>query len=322
MANFFQPLVDTTRVFLNSAMGGLPEIAITEAGREQAERNRAENAAARQRLGIVGDVANAAGYIAPLGAISKAPAALRALPKLASPVVKAASHGGRAVQAAERAVARKAVPGYAARESALARLQLPAMPTITGTVGKTVAAHPIKTAVGAGALGVGTMAGYNNRNYDSAQAMPTLTQQQAKPQAAAPSSAGPSTTDKYYEQYGPMLDVQALNAARAQNQAPSSAYDQMVDQVAAAQGGQISIAQMGALAEAYDHSQPRTIGRQPTVRDQLLAQSQAMAEGRYRNAIAQGTPEGEAKEMYRQDIERLLKIEAPLAGYPTLNEGP
>jgi hypothetical protein len=262
VANFFQPVVDTTRVFLNSAMGGLPEMV----GRN-AERNRIETEAARERLGLVGDVANAAGFLAPAAGAVKAVQGLKYLPSLMKGAAGGVKSAAKALPAAERAVARKVVPGYAARENAMTRLATPymagpavtsQMPTLTGAVGRAVAAHPGKAAIGAGVLGAGTAVSRNYRLYDEQN--PPAARQAA---AARPSPVARAQQVKDEPMSGDSTSFadRAIANYREMQAAQPNDFDGMIDQIAKAQGGQISLAQMGALAEMQNQTAPR--GRQP-----------------------------------------------------------
>lgn len=255
---------DFTRVFLSSAGAGIPEWAGRtfggEADAEEARRNATELAAARERLGFTGGVANVLGYAAPGTGALKALKGARYLPTLAKSAGGAVAH---AIPAAERAIASRVIPGYAARANALERLSLPAMETISGRVGSAVAAHPVRTAVGATVVGGGAVASENMRKYDAhnyapqaASAQPRQ-QQVNRPAAAAPPA--PSVASKMSDDLTSSL------------QASQTPFDQLVDSVAAAQGGKISIAQMGALAEMYDHVQPRGSGATPKPGDAAAA---------------------------------------------------
>jgi hypothetical protein len=141
---------DYTRIFLNSAMGGLPNMI-----GEHAAQNAAELQAARQRTGFGGSLANVAGWVAPVSAALKVPRAIGA-------GVRAAPTALEAIPAAERAVT--SILPQSGRALARARLGLPELPTISETLGKNIVgavkAHPIKSALAAIGVPLAALADY------------------------------------------------------------------------------------------------------------------------------------------------------------------
>jgi hypothetical protein len=241
-----QDAADLARVYLHSAGAGIPEWAQRQFGDPRvADATDAQVAQSKANQGFGGSVANVAGFFAPGGVISSgikavraAPAAVRAVPRIAE-----------AAPAAERAVMGFVNPG---RANFYSRLGLGEVPTVTGAIGQNVAAavkaHPFLT--GAALVGgpLAALADYGGSATSSAGAAKPAAQPKAQPQAKAqPKAAAPAAPEKL------------------------SPLDALIGQVAAAQGGKISLNQLGAIGDFVSKTSPEM--RHPATYKDIAAQA-------------------------------------------------
>lgn len=254
---------DLLRVFMNSAMGGLP----TMIGAHAAE-NQQKVDAARQRLGLAGDITNIAGYLAPgagllkgvralPAAVRAAPAALRAAPEVIPTLARAARVG----------ITNLGGPGLTRAEAA-ARLGLEYAPNVAeravnaagraiGNVAQIPLRHPFLTAATV-AGGLGSYAARNN-----AQAVPAANAASA-PAATTPQGAAGGS---YYD---PIPSGFKEAAASAQGMNPS--FSQLASMAAAGNGGKLSIDQLGALSDIAYKTAPRMAPAKPPTPAEIAAQ--------------------------------------------------
>jgi hypothetical protein len=215
---------DTVRIAANGITFGLPDYL---EGAGAAERT----AAARDRLGVFGDAVNAGTMlVGGGGAIKGGIAAVRAAPR-AMQHVKAFGVGG------------------VARNTARSRLGLSpvANPVWNGAVaaGRAAKAHPIKTGLGATAIGIGTVGGYQGRQGSTARAAQTPQKQAAKP---------------------------AQQKAAAAPAAKLTPFEEATAAMARANGGQISLNELSALAGIIDKASPRA----PSAKDVAMTEFMAL----------------------------------------------
>jgi hypothetical protein len=244
---------DYTRIFLNSAMGGLPNMI-----GEHAAQNAAELQAARQRTGFGGSLANVAGWVAPVSAALKVPRAIGA-------GVRAAPTALEAIPAAERAVT--SILPQSGRALARARLGLPELPTISETLGKNIVgavkAHPIKSALAAIGVPLAALADYGGGDAST-------------PAAAAPSAAKATPAAK-------AASPAAAKSAAADNASP---LDQLVGMVAKSQGGKISLSQLAAIGDFTSKVSPE-IRHPPTYKDLAAAELTKNSQDSFNTLIGQ-----------------------------------
>lgn len=306
MAGVFQTIDDAVRVAANGLTFGLPDYL---EGAGAAERS----AAARERLGLAGDAVNAASYlVGGAGALKGAAAAWKARKALGAAVGRTAgavksggSAAARAIPAAERAAARKVVPGYAARENALARLDLPQMRTVSGSIGSAIAARPKTAAAGAAALGLGTAAGYNSRNYDARAAAPTQSMPQMKTALAAEAPQEPTarSIDDIVNGF--------MGSEQAATQPAQPTWQDIAASIAEQQGGRLSLNQLNQLGEFAQRTTPRGSGRQPKPGDQALALLEAFNLDQLEKDRAE-LGDAQAWENFRTRSLELSKVASPM----------
>jgi hypothetical protein len=246
---FWQAADDTVRVAANGLTFGLADKAT---GAITGEDEAARTAAARENLGVAGDVINAATYLAgPLGALKLGKAAWAAGKTL--PALMGA--GGRAATAVGTKAVRAVNPTFVGNTTARARLGLaPAQGMASKAASAvrsgaaTAKANPWKTAGAAGAVAFGTSVGHNSRteNNQSAVTPAKAVAAPAGKAAAAEKAADPA--------------AQAAEIAKLLGEgAGQPSFEDMMGDVAAAQGGQISLRQMGALAEMQQRTTPKAV---------------------------------------------------------------
>lgn len=234
-----QSAADLARVYLHSAGAGIPEWAQRHFGDANiANQTDQMVAQSRARAGIAGDAVNAAGYFAPVMGAVKGVKAIRSLPEAAG------------------AVRNLVHPGIM-RSEALARLGLEAQPGVVARAAGAIAAHPWRTAAAAGALGVGTFAGYDTR---TAQASPAT----VKPAAAATQSDVPQR---------PVPNFAVSSRNNSAGPAPGM-LEGLLRAAGAEHGGKISLNQLNAIGDFVSHASPE-IRHPPTYKD--VAAQQLMA---------------------------------------------
>lgn len=261
----FQTAEDLARVFMNSAMMGLPN----HLGPNAAE-NQKKLDAAQQRLGLAGDIADVAGFFVPgagalkaLKGVTKIPAAVRAAPRIAEEFPALA-------QRARVALTNAGGPAITKAEAA-ARLGIPYVPTLAeralGAAGRAAAAtaavplrHPIISAL-VGAGGLAKYAHRNNAEGGGVHLTPAA--------AAAPAAQVASAADEQ-----DMVNPEFLAAARGQGAVAAAPMDfsQLASMVAQANGGKISLRELGALSDIAAKALPRTAPAKPPTGSETAAQ--------------------------------------------------
>jgi hypothetical protein len=244
-------VANSARAALQTAGAGIPGLAERMWGDPRvADQTDQMLAQSRANAGLAGDIAHYAGYFAPAGLALRTPKLLRA----GAGVIR---EGAAAIPAAERAIT-SLIPQSAARAVNRTRLGLPELPTYTEQAGKVVGniaanaasalrAHPILTALGAAGVGIPAFADYANRGAAApAAAAPTA----AKPKAQAQAKPAMSDSDKKL--------AQIEEALKAVDQQPVT-FEDMAGQLAAGQGGKLSLRQLAALSEIGQRNYRRPV---------------------------------------------------------------
>lgn len=319
-----QTLDDYARILANGfTFGGADKIAHAITGNDEA----AATAAARQRQGLGGDIADVAPMLVTGGgalkALTKVPAAIRAAPAVAEYVPAA-------LRAARVGLADLGGPGLTRAETA-ARLGINYVPTLAeralgavGTgVGKAVAypfQHPIMSALAA----AGGLAEYAHRNNAGAT---TTAHAAPVPQAAPDAATQPSVTGNYQDAVPPEIAAAAKQAAGGGGQTLNPSFSDLAAQVAAANGGKISLRALGTLADIAYKTAPRQAPEKPPTPAEI-AQSRGLALGEqyYNSKLKSATSQQEADKAYEKLIELYGQIGKsrptdPLAGYGLPDDG-
>lgn len=288
---FLQGAEDVTRIILNSASGNLPTMV---GSAEQKKWNADQLAAARQRMGLAGDVVNAASMLAGgAGVIKGAAAGIRALPGMARAVSTAARGAG---PAAIRAVN----PAYVGNSTARARLGLDALPGMGQRAASVVRANPKKSLAFGVGTGLGAVLGYDGRNGGAANASvaPTVV-------APVPTATPAPVSDGGYDPLPPGI----REAAAADAAAASDPFQTMVEQIAAANGGKISMREMMAIADITNKTaSSRKAPKLPSIADVAGQQALSIAQQRLSRAEASGDPE-----LYESELENFNRVALALS---------
>lgn len=271
-----QPIEDMIRIVASGATLGLTDRLGDGRGAER-------TAAARERTGFAGDVANAASYLVPgVGLIKGA--------KLARGAVRAAPKAATAIERTLRG-------GGVTRAEALARAGLPRAPSVASRAVKAVTApvrkHPIKSALAATGVGTVALSDYAGRN--GAQAQQAL----AVPEpAAAAGMAAPRNTNNADRLADDILA--RLGAIEAEPSFPGMAQ-QLID----SQGG-ISLRQMGALAETAQRATPKPV-KPIRPQDLLIQRLMSYNDARFEQELTE-FGETEARQRWHDRALDLAKI--------------
>lgn len=317
---FWKTADDAIRVATNGVTFGLADKAVTALGGET--DSAARTAAARERLGIAGDVLNAATFLVGPGAALK-------LGGLGIKAAKTAwAGGGAAVRAAGgatrglgTAAVRKVIPTHVGNATARSRLGLEAAPGIgarvaagskeaaRSIVGARTAAfaakHPlIAGAGGAGAVAFGTSVGHQSRTEGSESPVA-----QARAQAAA--AGGGAAPKKAATPEEQTAAIMALIAGEGGVDPQNPTFADMYAQTAQAQGGQISMRQMETLSEIAGRTTPKA-GKLPNAKDAAMQRLQSYYDGVHEQELKSGVPQATADENWARRYEDMMKMD-PLA---------
>lgn len=298
-----QFLDDYSRILSNGLTFGLADKAVHAiTGKDEA----AATAAARQRQGLAGDVANVATMLAGGRGVVKA---VRAAPTVIPALARQARVG----------LANLGGPGLTRAEAA-ARLGIDYVPTLAerglsaaGRAVGNVAAYPFQHPILSALTGAGGLAAYASRSNDGvARAAP----------APAPAPATQMSDNR--QDAVPQEVLDAAKQVAGGNSAPQNPeFSQLVGMAAAANGGKINLRQLSALADVAYKTVPRRSVKSPGIADiagqRALELGEQLTQQRMAQAAASGDKQAYANAVQEQidRYERLARARAidPVTAY-------
>lgn len=173
-----------------------------------------------------------------------------------------------------------------------------AVPKIVRTVAPKLSA---KAALGAAALGAGSLASYNNRT--ATPASPKASATTKAPAATKVQARGSSKPPSFKN-----ADKVADNILAAMKPNDALDLDGIAQRIAAAQGGQISLRQLGAAAEIVQRTAPRRTGRGPQPGDAAGQMLEDMYVTQFNKALQDPNADVvKAQEEFEQKVLQLRK---------------